>query len=1176
MNTDKPILPDKSLFWTPPSPDTITAEIDRAQANQPDTVMITLCLKLRTTWFKQDALKRAQQRITSMKAEVLNLFRQDLEQIRTGQTRQRLVNTLVEIVTLDLELGTTSQGTREDLRQELLQICGNESDVRMVKGIIRAIATADASSSQGIGLLRQYLQRWYNKHPDRNLEKTLKAAAEAKKRNTKQSREDKSTSSKPRYSVEELEEIKFALLLRKALNHAHGTQMEAKRIVMLTDLAERHAHERESVQRINKAIMQHCTGQVNDRLIESICTIVLRQTYVDEPKVDDIAELRDQLYTYYMETHKQYRRIRRLKNPNQSWQGLVPWVPKLIHALAVSTDQERGLEKLRVSLERWYQEHPDEVIEATLVEAAKDWTADELRQLRYALLLRAYFEATFIVSTDVLLIVEFAEGITRQLNDGTELLSGMLSRCYNETCSQFKYPLSSVLRESVFLECAMMILAWSQLVVDYKAERDKKRPNNQPPRRQKGESSTYCKLNLFLGKRVTRIGLLYNIWRIEDEAYRLAAAQVVPIGPDAGKTLGNLDPYRPHRRKRGRKVTVRRRTTILGPGIIGKKGGRRLRTWLVPYDIAATTLKSVEILLYPELHSDDEIRAARSTPHPWWRGKKRRRGVARTRPTQYRDNSQKRITYLWELSRPDLQNLRRQLREQLAHSAAFETIRQYIDRFLDQAPPTYPQVDHPLFTANEISQLPFEAHLPFSHSYEGRLDVYFKALDWFYDFRPSRNTDEEEDDFIEKLYDVETLAARELEHAAANLQASDLQPIWFKRTMGVYAYPKAFTLLFYERKHKEKTGYRYIFACDLIGETAHERDVLTQRERNNLPETQYFINFPQHKFLSAQDSSLIFFPTEIGEDYQGAILRDLIERQRGVAVKCKSDCPAEQTGEHLATCAPEAVISTATIVAEHHSLSRISWYAHLPVPQFVRACTTRPNAIMGLHEHQGQFFFAVIDFDGTVIDLGEISIPDHVGPKTRKGQTSDNFAFEVAWAIIKQSRTTNYIAYIGIEDTAWQREQISISADENRGRFAFPRERIIEIVQYKAATEGLLMPIRVRRVAPTRDCGYCGHRAEVGSAIRLYAVKHCFYCWAFGIRHGLVSEVTMAGEVVQRCTTCSRTWEVKEPKYTCLRCRWEQHARYNAAIVAARRMLDQLGNQASLQDVQSDEVGEEE
>lgn len=595
----------------------------------------------------------------------------------------------------------------------------------------------------------------------------------------------------------------------------------------------------------------------------------------------------------------------------------------------------------------------------------------------------------------------------------------------------------------------------------------------------------------------------------------------------------------------------------------------------MPYDVAVAALKSVEVLLYPELHSDDEIQAARNTPHPWWRGKKRR-GVTRTRPAQYRKHSLKRITYLWELSKSDLQNLRRQLREQLAHSAAFETIRQYIDRFLDQAPPSYPQVDDPLFTASEIYQLPFEAHVPFLQSYEGRLDLYFKALDWFYDFRPSRTGAEEEDDFAEKLYDVETLAARELEQAAANLQASDLQPIWFKRTMGVYPYPKAFTLLFYERKPKEKEGYRYIFGCDLTGETAPERDALTQRERSNLPEKQYFVNFPRHEFVSSQDSPILFFPTEIGDDYQGAILRDLVQRQRGITIKCKNDCPAEQTGEHLPTCAPEAVISTATIIAEQRSFGRTSWYVHLPVPQFAHPCKTRPNAIIGLHEHQGQYSFAVTDFDGTVIDIGEISIPDHVGPKTRKGQTSDNFAFEVAWAIIKQSRTTQYVAYIGIEDTAWKREQVSIGADENREKFAFPRERIIEIVQYKAATEGLLVPIRVRRIAPTRDCGHCGHRAEVGSAIRLYAVKHCFYCWAFGIRHDLTSEVSMAGDVVQRCTTCSRTWKVKEPKYTCLRCGWEQHARYNAAIVAARRMLDQLGNQASIQDVQSDEVGEEE
>src|SRR5262249_42282964 len=155
-----------------------------------------------------------------------------------------------------------------------------------------------------------------------------------------------------------------------------------------------------------------------------------------------------------------------------------------------------------------------------------------------------------------------------------------------------------------------------------------------------------------------------------------------------------------------------------------------------------------------------------------------------------------------------------------------------------------------------------------------------------------------------------------------------------------------------------------------------------------------------HHFEHDEDSSLVFFAVEIGDRYQGRILREVRERQERAPIKCQKGCTFKETGAHLPGCAPEAVITTATIVAETDVNGRLDWYARLPIAVPARPCTTDPNAVIGFHEYQGGYYFAVVDLKGKLIDLGELSVPDNVGPHTRRGRTSDNFAFEMAWAML--------------------------------------------------------------------------------------------------------------------------------------------------------------------------------
>lgn len=1161
MFTDASMQGDRLSLWKLPPLEAIQAGFEHARAHQPASIMLTVVMKLGTTAFKKDLLKQTQRRITGMKSEVLASFRRDLEQISTGQTDQHMTEAVVALVATWATYEGLPSTAVEQLRQDMELFRGGLTDVVFMKSLIQAVVTANfMNTNQGFTLLKRYLEHWHKQHLDRNLDKTLEAARQAKKRSSKS---PSSSDDEPRYTLEELESIKLAILLRKALGDEHAAQTQLLSAIHLAELAEQYADDASRVQQINQLLHKRCTGLGNQRMIAAISDAVIRSSTTHVADVNMLKQLRDILTEYNVAFQQAQRRVRRSKHRTKYDQPDLPLIRYLIHLLARSSNTvaaDDGVNWLRTHLERWYQAHPSNDIEAKLAEAGQHRSPDQLRHLRYALLLRVYLETTCAISTDVLVLAELAEMAARHLGDGPELLSSLLSRCYNETYSLFKYPLPAVLRESVFFDCAAVILGWCQLVVDYKAERDKKIPVNQPTQ-SPNQSPIFCWLHLFRGKRVACIVLIYCMWRAEASAYRSAAARVVPIGPDIGKTLGNPDPQRPFRRKPGQRMTGLRRSTILESASIGKRGTRRLKQWLLSYDIAITTLRSVEVLLHPTLYTDQEVQDAKSTPHPWWTGHRLRRGVKRTRPAQYGGQRQHRPLYLWRLSKYDQLKLRNQLREQITHIQEFEAIKADIERFLEPAPPTYPHVVPPLLTESEIMELPATPHNFPGESWEVRQDHYFQGLDWFYDVRPSRNKPNPQttaDTFATKLYDVETMAARNLEQVATELRSSDLHPIRFKRTMNARLEPKAFTLLFSEiTMHGCKT-HRYVLLCELAGVNAPERDVLKDRDHPDSSQSQYFVNFPQQRFYRPKQTPLTFFSAEIVDRYQGEILRDLIDRQRHAPVTCTNACTFKEMGKHLPDCAPEAAITTAKIVEKLGSLRHVDWYVHLPVLIPLPPYTTQPNAVIGFHEHQGNYYFAALDLTGKLIDIGEVKGPDKVGPQTTKGKRNENFAFEMAWAMVRQSQTKRYRAYMGVEDTSWKRKKISIRPEENTEKFAFPRQRIIEIATYKTAMSGMLVPVSIRYVAPMRDCGRCGHRVMDEQGVRWHAVRSCFHCQTLGLKHTLIASETVDGIQQMQCSRCKRLWAGKEPCFRCPRCRWKQYVRYNTAIVVARRTLESL------------------
>jgi hypothetical protein len=1138
------------------SAENILRGVEELRAQHPTEITQTILLKLRTTRFKEQVLKVTRQRVTNMKSEVLEALRHDLEQITSGATGKRLVDATVALCSA---VSSLSVEDTERLRGDLSVLVCHPDPLSLPVALIKAVSVADTSTPNGVGRVRAYLDRWHEANPDGHLSTTLNKVAEAKKPLTQAQKRKGETEAEPRFSPEQVQAIKYAILWRKALQQEHAAQLQTRRITALAEFAELSASEAELVQRLDVAIARRSAGKATESLIAVLCTAVEQAVRADERGSTQVQVLRGALAMLAADLMKRHRRARSEKAGVSSANSPMPFIRELISVLAADAATgvaEDGIGWFRQHLEQWYaglkeRKHLQEKWNA-------DHEPDTVRRIRYASLLHAYVEAACTLSTDALVLSELAEATTRQLGDGVELLYGLLSRCYGETCSNFKYPLTAVLRQATFSKCAEAIISWCQLVVDYKAEQDKRLPGNQPP---SGTKRTYSRVDLFKYKRVIYLPLIYSIWCAQEAAYREAAVTKVPIGPDVGKTLGN-----PERAPQNRRRTSKgwRRSATIGSRFVGKRGARRIKRWLLKKSVVTETLEHLEVIEYPQLFSKERLAEAKVAPHPYWTVKRKQmRTVKAVRPAQFQTQASRKPVRLGQLLPRQRYMLRVQLRELKAYAPQFAEINQAIEVFTEAAPPTYPVVNPVVFTAREAQRLPFEARVNPLHLREALLAVYEQDLDVLRDFRPTQG-DPFDTYTPEKLYDVETLRAQTLEQSAAALLPHPGQPIFFHRAMSANLEPKSFTLLVFKRERQERTTERYIFACDLVGEEAPERSEVIHRTRSDMTEPREFVNYPGRHLEGQKGSTLMFFAVEIGDDHQGHLLRDLHERQQQAPVVCRRGCTHKDTGTHLPECAPKAALGTALITSKVNSHGHDEWFAHLAIPRPTPPCQVQPDAVIGFHEHKGQFFFAVVSLQGQLLDIGEVEVPKHVSAGTLKGATSDNFTYEMVWRLLRLSRMEHYTACVAIEHTGWKRE-VDTSADLNRQRFAFPRERIMTVAAFKAAQEGLLPPVKVRGVAPSRDCGRCGHRLD-HSGVSLRRIHQCPHCAALGLP-ATTERIETHDGVTYQCVSCHRVWEERIPHFKCQQCGTQMYAPYNAAIAVARHVLTELNEGETLERV---------
>ncbi|KAB8142896.1 hypothetical protein F8S13_11625 [Chloroflexia bacterium SDU3-3] len=1118
-----------NTLWSPPSLEQIMAGFAVVRKTHPVTVTRTITLKLRTTRFKENMLRIAQQRVTMMTAEVLTLFQQDLAQVSCGQAGAQLPAALASL--LDMGGRSLSPSEHHELEQFIAASACTIDPQHAPRALMSALAEASAHAGTAVEHVRAYLDDWDAAHGDLNLKNTLERVATMKNRD-----------GTPRYSLRQLDQIRYAILLRKAMAEAHAVQVRAARMAALAEQAEQQRKDEERVRLIESDLRRRGAGKSSAQLITVLCAIARR--YGDPQVADMQPSLLAELQRLAKEGNK------------KAHAPQLPFIRTVIHRLAASDEASgagEGMGWLRRQVEYWYAHLPLDQQREIFGDAYVSVDG----ALRYAALLHALLQQFSMVSTATLLLLELTEAEIRQLGDGHEQFVALLSRCYSEHCSLHKYPLSGPLRQAIFASCGQSVLAWAQKLIDHHQKAQERHITLKAPKLDGAPS--FQSVNLFYRKRLIYLPLIYQIWSASMDAYDLAASTTVPFGPDSGKTLGLTRRQRQQRRMRGNQ-----RKSVLGDRFVGKRGARRLKRWMLAPKVVSEILEHLEVLEYPDIPgvSEQQRIAAKAAVHPYWVKKQHQpHGVRAVRPTQFRSQPTAHPVRLGQLSASQRFQLRQQMRELQAFAPEFERIREAIDLFLSPAPPDFPSLDTVMMTADEAAQLPLEVRDSVDQ-YEPRLTAYHQSLDLLRTFWPRRGSPSG-NYTAEKLYDLETLRAQQFAQHAAELQERQLQPIRFQRTMNSQYSPASFTLVWRGPEAGGDAQESVLLACALAGEEAPERALLAQRgsqaEQQEEGVVQEFLNYPGHAFSRDRVPEMLFFPAEYGHGYQAQILRGVRERQRHAPIICQRGCTAAETGQHLPGCAPAAALATATLTSDVDAFGRALWFAHLPVEIPTPACAEQPNAIMGVHEDGGQLWFAVIDLHGAVLDVGELVPPAHVGPETAHGQASENFAYEMAWKILRQSHTDAYTAWIALEETGWKRDRVDINAAANRGRFAFPREKIASIVRYNAASEGMLPPTSMRGISPTSDCGHCGQRMEQGE-VRYRAVYECPRCAALDVPNTLRRS---DGEDAYRCTSCGSVWSEKIPQFKCLRCGAQQYARYNTALAVARRALERLSSQGA-------------
>jgi hypothetical protein len=753
-------------------------------------------------------------------------------------------------------------------------------------------------------------------------------------------------------------------------------------------------------------------------------------------------------------------------------------------------------------------------------------------------------------------------------SDRSTTLGNLIGKYFNQRhLIPDDYYYSVKLREGVYREAARAVLNWCSTFLSLIPTEE----IEDTPEHQSNESRSTMHQPSSLSLRA-----LYQAWRAYLQAYKVALETPCPFGRNKGKPLKT----------------------------VGRRDLRWLLERLLPEDVTRETIYYLEILLgIREARDTEEAAQATLAEHPYRRVVKHKHSVRERRlDTRMYDPPGDRIL-LESLSTEELERLYDELLDQQAQRAKYEEVRDAVETILFRRPPRFPSVATVVPIDDDV------AVQDALRDYWATLDRFRSP----FPSRPSKPLDEYSMDELEELEAeardrmLRAGSALELPQYQPLSFKRSMRPrsdglysaYGFLRDRATGAYVLALALG--GRKSRQRPNSKK-------PSTKQGLDHFTPHVGENLE----FYNFPV-PFRPHPDSSIMLCSLQYDEEYHHRqYLQPLYERilatpadeaapdvatttntyeadsvsdvnseveamsdGRDVTkdatantyeadsvsdvnseVEAMSDGrdvtkDATADGQKLRKRVKRAPIGSARVVCRWTTDGQPEFYLHLPVPMFEVSPPPFPQTVLGIHEHDTGYSYAVISFTGELIETGDLAIESSVQPHIGDRTYNPNYANEVAIAIIRLAKQHN--AYIGIEETS-QFRQANISRTRNRRFFGRPSKRIAQIVRYKAVEHGVLPPRMVWRVAPSRDCSQCGFRLDEGtSGIRRVAYVVCPAC--------AQRQPWQADDLsVQTCTACKNLWRAHEAwverEFVCMHCHAAPRlARINTAIVVALKTI---------------------
>jgi hypothetical protein len=685
--------------------------------------------------------------------------------------------------------------------------------------------------------------------------------------------------------------------------------------------------------------------------------------------------------------------------------------------------------------------------------------------------------------------------------------------------------------EGICRDCAQDITGWAQKVIKLAVEDYR----NQQRELQKAFGEPRKKLPTY----APTLEDVYRAWARRERAYHEAAERLIRFGRNAGDSLEKH----------------------------GKREARWLLERLLPDDEIIELLEDVDRLL-DETPSVLQSEAA-MIEHPWLRTDdptdepQHQRAVREGHLMQRIFQPRGEFVLLGQLRKEELAILRKVLKEMLSYSEAFKTcLQQFQAALAETHDMAYElkglQETLETFLASRPYSYPTILNREWSEAYQQQAQETLETwLNWFF-------LNNEKPERVERFLNVQLEAnSRDgLARAISAVKPPKWQPISFAGTM----YPRNYRdfALLYERRRYQLTLAVILHKKGTFGkdyEPQHreetspngrkaQRDYAKRRADNPL----YYVNFPETPFCPPKGTAVLLFPLSYGYEYHSKIIHTIISHQRTAQRRLFAELNRDaEKPIPIEKCLPKALVNTAKILCDWDEHGKQIFTANITMEPPVSELPQMPIRVIGFHEHDSGYSYAILELDGTVCSVGDVRLAQHVDPSQGSEPNGDNYVYDCANKIV--AKAALWEAFIGIEDTTYKKQQPSLSRQQNRKVFSRPSGRIIEATTEKARLKGMLDPRAIANIAPSRDCAQCRSRQpDTGSGVSNEYVVRCPLCKQY--------QQYVKEDAPQRCATCGYEWpqdaldSTKERLFSCTICRSPARlARHNTAIVVAQRTL---------------------